>query len=110
MVNRLFCTACVLLMVFGIVFVSEVHAFGSAASFNQTSTVKRKTTKAAGKTYRGGRYVVRRTWNGTRYVSRRVWIKSKPVARKAESGTRWTAHKTKRGTKKVFRKAKDIVN
>ncbi len=51
---------------------SSIGSSGDASISAQTVTVKRKRKRGiARRTYRGGKYVVRRTWDGTKWVSKK---------------------------------------
>jgi len=97
-------------MMFSIVFISEAISSNSPFSAQAQVTVKKKRVGGvAGKTYSGGKYVVRKTWNGTKYVSKKVWVGTKYAGKKTVQGTRYTSHKVKRGTKSVFSKTKKVI-
>lgn len=87
-----------LLMIVGLVFIGEaISSNGSFTVKAQTVTVKRKKRGIGTRTYRGGKYVVKKTWKGTKWT-----------AHKVKRGTKWTAHKTKRGTKATISRTKKI--
>ncbi len=136
--KKIYIVSLAILMMLSLVFISESSSSNNPLSVKaqmttmkaqtmQTSQprsgrviVRRKNRSLASKTYRGGRYVVRRVWDGTKYVSRKVWVGTKYagrktyqggkyVGRKTVKGTRYTAHKTKRGTKAVISRTKKII-
>lgn len=91
-----------IVMVTTLVFIDGAISSSGNSAFSakaQTVSVKRKRHNGiASRTYRGGRYVVRKTWNGTKWVSKKVWV-----------GTKWTGKKTWKTGRKVVSRTKKIV-
>ena len=98
--NKLKAVIIASIMVVSMVFIDGAvsSSGGSFAANAQTVTVRHRHNGIASRTYRGGRYVVRKTWNGTKYVSRKVWV-----------GTKWTGKKTWKTGRKVVSRTKKIV-
>lgn len=94
-----------IVMMFSIVFIGNAISSNGGLSVNAQSyslkMQKKKKHKHNGiisRSYRGGKYVVRKTWNGTKWVYRRVWV-----------ATKWTGRKTLGISKKVVSRSKKIV-
>ena len=94
-------------MIFSVAFFAETAQV--QAQTGQVTVKKKRTGGLVGKSYRGGRWVVRKTWNGTKYVSRKVWVGTKYGAGKTVQGTKYVGRKTWGGTKKVGSKTKKIL-
>jgi hypothetical protein len=93
-------------MLFSVAFIGESL---TAQAQTQVTVKKKSSGGLVGKTYRGGRWVVRKTWNGTKYVSRKVWVGTKYGTRKTVQGTKYVGKKTWKGTKKVGSTTKKIL-